>query len=72
MFLNSYRRRLRAEALMRGIFSRLPAAGRYIRRGSIVEGRGVSPDVDVPLSFAELRQGKDNQLAAAVATVNMM
>ena len=35
-------------------------------RGSVVEGRGVSPDVDVPLSSEELRQGNDNQLTAAL------
>ena len=55
-----------------GFILRLPAAGWYTWRGSIVEGRGVSPDVEVPLSLAELRQGKDNQLEAAVATVNTM
>ena len=55
-----------------GFILRLPAAGWYTWRGSIVEGRGVSPDVEVPLSLPELRQGKDNQLEAAVATVNTM
>jgi C-terminal processing protease CtpA/Prc len=55
-----------------GFVLRLPAAGWYAWRGSIVEGRGVFPNVRVPLSLAELRQGKDNQLEAAVATLNTM
>jgi carboxyl-terminal processing protease len=55
-----------------GFVLRLPAAGWYTWRGSIVEGRGVSPDIQVPLSLAELRLGKDNQLEAAVATLNTM
>jgi len=55
-----------------GFILRLPAAGWYTWRGSIVEGRGVSPNLEVPLSLAELRQGRDNQLEAAVATVNAM
>jgi carboxyl-terminal processing protease len=53
-----------------GFILRLPAAGWYTWRGSIVEGHGVSPNVEVPLSMEELREGKDNQLETAVATVN--
>ena len=53
-----------------GFILRLPAAGWYTWRGSVVEGHGVSPNVDVPLCPAELRQGRDNQLEAAIATVN--
>src|SRR5262249_49855487 len=53
-----------------GYILRLPAAAWYTWRGSVVEGCGVAPDVDVPLSLAGLREGKDNQLDAAMATVN--
>ncbi len=49
-----------------GYILRLPAAGWYTWRGTIVEGSGVAPDVDVPLSVTGLRDGKDNQLAAAM------
>lgn len=48
-----------------GYILRLPAAGWYTWRGAIVEGSGVAPDIDVPLSLAGLREGKDNQLEAA-------
>jgi hypothetical protein len=36
----------------------------------VVEGRGVSPDVDVPLSSDELRHGNDNPLNAALDAVH--
>jgi C-terminal processing protease CtpA/Prc len=45
-----------------GFTIRFPAAGWYTWHGSIVEGCGVSPDVEVPLSVETLRRGKDNQL----------
>jgi C-terminal processing protease CtpA/Prc len=52
-----------------GFILRLPAAGWYTWRGAIVEGRGVAPDVDVPLSLTGLRERKDNQLDAALRTL---
>jgi carboxyl-terminal processing protease len=55
-----------------GFVLRFPAAGWYTWRGAIVEGRGVEPDVDVPLSLEGLRHGRDNQLEAAVAAVETM
>jgi hypothetical protein len=55
-----------------GFVLRFPAAGWYTRRGAIVEGKGVEPDVDIPLSSEGLRQGKDNQLEAAIAMVEIM
>lgn len=55
-----------------GFVLRFPAAGWYTWRGSIVEGQGVAPDVDVPLSVEGLRQGRDNQLDVAVATLEAM
>jgi carboxyl-terminal processing protease len=50
-----------------GFTIRLPAAGWYTWSGSIVEGRGVTPDLEVPLSLDGLRQGDDNQLEVAEA-----
>lgn len=50
-----------------GFILRLPAAGWYTWGGSIVEGRGVSPDIDVQTSMHRLRVGEDNQLEAAVS-----
>jgi C-terminal processing protease CtpA/Prc len=55
-----------------GFVLRFPAAGWYTWRGAIVEGRGVEPDVEVPLSMEQLRQGKDNQLEAAFEAVEAM
>jgi carboxyl-terminal processing protease len=55
-----------------GFTLRFPAAGWYTWRGSIVEGRGVPPEVDVPLSMDGLRHGNDNQLEAALAAVGQM
>jgi C-terminal processing protease CtpA/Prc len=49
-----------------------PAAAWYTWRGVVVEGRGVSPDVDVPLSSDELRHGNDNPLNAALDAVHSM
>ena len=55
-----------------GFTLRFPAAGWYTANGEIVEGKGVSPDVDVALSAESLRVGKDNQLDAAVQLVSTM
>lgn len=45
---------------------RIPAAGWYTWRGDIVEGRGVSPDVEAPLSISQLRGGRDSQYETAL------
>jgi carboxyl-terminal processing protease len=55
-----------------GFVLRFPAAGWYTWRGAVVEGRGVSPDVDVPWSSEELRKGNDNQLKVALDVVQAM
>jgi len=52
-----------------GFVLRFPAAAWYTWRGAVVEGRGVSPDVAVPLSTEALRQGNDNQLKVALEVV---
>jgi carboxyl-terminal processing protease len=59
-------------AVGHGFVLRFPAAGWYTWRGAVVEGKGVEPDVDVPLSAEGLRHGRDNQLEAAIATVEAM
>jgi C-terminal processing protease CtpA/Prc len=56
----------------RGFILRLPAAGWYTWKGAVVEGRGVSPDVEVALNLPELRAGRDNQLEIAAKIVNEM
>jgi len=50
-----------------GFILRLPAAGWYTWSGSIIEGSGVTPDISVPLQVSTLRDGKDNELDAAIA-----
>jgi C-terminal processing protease CtpA/Prc len=55
-----------------GFVIRFPAAGWYSWSGAMVEGCGVQPDVDVPLSIDALRHGNDNQLETAVAEVQAM
>ncbi len=50
-----------------GFILRLPAAAWYTWSGTVVEGQGVAPDVEVPLSVERLRQGQDSQLEHAVA-----
>ena len=52
-----------------GLVLRLPAAAWYTWRGVVVEGVGVAPDVEVPLSLADLRRGRDTQLEAATTRV---
>jgi C-terminal processing protease CtpA/Prc len=53
-----------------GYILRLPAAGWYTWQGAIVEGHGVAPDLDVPLSLAGLREGQDSQLEAALSVLS--
>ena len=55
-----------------GFVLRFPAAAWYTWKGAVVEGRGVSPEVDVPLAPEELRQGNDTQLKAALDVVQSM
>ena len=49
-----------------GFILRFPAAAWYTWRGAVVEGVGVSPDIDVPLDLAQLRHRQDNQMDAAM------
>jgi len=59
-------------AVGHGFLIRFPAAGWYSWRGAVVEGCGVQPDVEVPLSIDALRNGSDNQLEIAIAEVQAM
>ena len=55
-----------------GFVIRFPAAGWYSWSGAVVEGCGVQPEVDVPLSIDALRHGNDSQLETALAEVQAM
>jgi C-terminal processing protease CtpA/Prc len=44
----------------------IPVAAYYTWRGNNLEGQGVTPDVDEPLSPQALWNGQDNQLARAL------
>ena len=44
----------------------VPVAAYVSAKGQQIEGHGITPDVDVPWSFADAAQGKDNQLASAI------
>lgn len=59
-------------AVGHGFVIRFPAAGWYSWNGAVVEGHGVQPDTDAPLSLDGLRQGKDSQLETAIAEVQAM
>src|SRR5581483_1134783 len=59
-------------AVGHGFVMRFPAAGWYSWSGAVVEGCGVQPEVDVPLSIDALRNGSDNQVETALAEVQAM
>lgn len=47
----------------------VPVAAYVSAKGQQIEGNGIVPDVSVPWSFTDAVEGKDNQLAAAIAVV---
>jgi carboxyl-terminal processing protease len=55
--------------LPRGYVLTLPVGAYYTWGGRLLEGAGVSPDVPVELSYHAVRAGSDNQLEAALDTV---
>lgn len=58
-------------AVGHGFVLRLPAAAWYTARGTVVEGRGVAPDVEVPLvGSGRAGGGSDAQLEAAIQTLS--
>jgi len=55
--------------LPHGYVLTLPVGAYYTWGGRLLEGAGVSPDVPVELSYHAVRAGSDNQLEAALDTV---
>jgi carboxyl-terminal processing protease len=47
----------------------VPVAAYVSAKGTQIEGKGITPDIDVPWSFADAMEDRDNQLAAAVEAV---
>jgi C-terminal processing protease CtpA/Prc len=43
----------------------VPVAAYVSAKGTQIEGNGITPNIEVPWSFAEAINGRDNQLAAA-------
>jgi carboxyl-terminal processing protease len=55
-----------------GFILRMPAASWRTWSGAIVEGRGVQPDVEVPLAVDALRKGSDSQFEKAIEIAEAM
>jgi carboxyl-terminal processing protease len=49
-----------------GYYLILPVGGYLTWQGARLEGKGVRPDIEVPLSYDGICQGRDNQLEAAI------
>ena len=47
----------------------IPVAAYVSAKGTQIEGRGITPDVEVPWSFTDATAGRDNQLDAALKIV---
>jgi len=52
--------------LPHGYVLSLPVGAYYTWQGHLLEGTGVTPDVNVELSYDAIRAGSDNQLEAAI------
>jgi carboxyl-terminal processing protease len=48
----------------------VPVAAYVSAKGTQIEGNGITPNNEVPWSFAEAVEGRDNQLAAATQALN--
>ncbi|MEZ5398720.1 MAG: S41 family peptidase [Bryobacteraceae bacterium] len=55
--------------LSQGYFLILPVGAYLTWQGSRLEGQGVKPDLEVPLSYESISNGRDNQLEAAIQIV---
>jgi C-terminal processing protease CtpA/Prc len=44
----------------------LPVAAYLTWQGTLLEGKGITPDIFVDLSYDALKEGQDNQLGVAV------
>lgn len=51
---------------------RIPAAAWFTWNGDVVEGQGVSADLETPLQISSLRQGRDTQYELALRTISEM
>jgi carboxyl-terminal processing protease len=49
-----------------GYYLILPVGGYVTWQGARLEGKGVRPDIEVPLSYEAICRGRDNQLEAAI------
>jgi len=58
--------------LPHGYVLTLPVGAYYTWGGRLLEGAGVSPDVTIESSYYALRAGSDNQLEAALDTVDRL
>ena len=48
----------------------IPVAAYVSAKGTQIEGKGITPDVEVPWSFSDATAGRDNQLDAALKQVS--
>lgn len=48
----------------------IPVAAYISAKGTQIQGKGITPDVEVPWSFTDATAGRDNQLDAAIKTVS--
>lgn len=48
----------------------VPVAAYVSAKGTQIEGNGITPNIEVPWSFADAVEGRDNQLAAAAKALN--
>lgn len=56
-----------------GYILRLPTSAFCLWHGDeMLDGKGLSPDIEVPLSYESLKEGKDSQLEAAIQRVGQM
>src|SRR5262249_48301694 len=52
-----------------GYFLILPVGAYLTWQGRRLEGEGIKPDLEVPLSYESISNGQDNQLEAAIQIV---
>lgn len=59
----------KAFKLSNGFFLILPVGAYLTWQGKRLEGQGIKPDVEIPLSYERILDGRDNQLEAAIEIV---
>lgn len=55
-----------------GYFLILPVGAYFTWQGARLEGKGVTPDIEVPLSYQAVTNGRDNQLESAITTIKAL